>query len=300
MSETQHGKEVRLFAGTKGLNLMVPPSNLESEYLQAALNVNVGNFGQLEVRGGYVKLADLETPHSLWASERFCFVADGQTLYRVANPETGDLSLIRNDLTTTEKIYFAEVGSSVFYENMTDCGYIEDGVNFRWEYQVPRDEQTTNVYAFPTLGKYLTYHLGRLYSSLGRFLYFTEYLDLNKTRPAKDVVMMPGTVNAIASNGDLLFVGTSVGLMAISGSMDGQATFRILTDFPIMEGTLRKLPYNMAPGQGTWFIFNSVRGVFLLGPGGELKGITAGAVELPGTTGCATVMSDGMYVVTFE
>lgn len=297
----QQGRVVPLFSRTPGLNIETPADQLpidpEKSPLSVAYNVDLTEVGGVARRYGYKRLCDLVEPHSLWADGDLGFVVSQSQLYQIY--DDGTVTSVRDSLLPGLRMYYARVGRRVYYENTQDSGILVDGVNSDWELLTPSSAPPEAVYSKPVLGKFLTSYHGRLYCAVDDFLCFTEYMNLHATRLNHDVIQIPAEINFIAASEEVLWIGTAVSIVALTGGGPKDFKFVEVSNYPAMENSVAKVP-SARYKTGTWWFCNTRRGICALGPGGAFDNLSQDSCVLPGTRGCAAVFPSGKYVVTFE
>lgn len=290
------GTHVELFTKTTGLNIVLPPEQLEPGALTSAYNVDVLQNGSVARRYGHVLLASLTRPHSLWSDGVVCFVVSEGVLYQMTQDMT--LLAVRDGLQDT-RFYYARVAHRTYYVNETSHGIVENYQAVAWDFLAPNIADADAVFQFPTLGKYLTAYNGRLYSATDEFLFFTEYMALHAARQGRNFLMLPSRINFLAASEDVLWVGTDDNIVALQGNSVNDFSFREASAVPAMENTVARVPTGMYK-PGTWWFCNTRQGICALGPNGAIEFLSDQTCALPGTVGCSAVFPSGKFVVTFS
>lgn len=146
--------EIKKWLGLKNTSA---PEHLEPGELEVAQNVDIDNAGKLSSRLGYT-LVQSGSYHSLWASDKTCYVMIGQDLRRLM-PDGTIVQLKR--LTSGQRVAYAEYNGVVYYSNGVDKGRIVGGEPREWGVKAP---------ALPTAARYV----GSL--PAGRYLYSMTFV----------------------------------------------------------------------------------------------------------------------------
>lgn len=117
------------FKAFAGLRNKIRAERFEPGDLVSAMNVNIGNDGQLARRDGReLKLA--ASAHSLWSDGIICLFVDGTTLKRLNADYTATTVV---ELTSGDPMSYVPVNGRVYYGNGTDKGIIgEAGAARTW------------------------------------------------------------------------------------------------------------------------------------------------------------------------
>lgn len=112
-----------------GLRNDVKPERMEPGDLVAAVNVDIGNDGQLSRRAGIEsKLA--ADAHSLWVAGDICLFVEASVLKRLHDDYS---TTVMRTLTTNDRVSYVSVNGRIYFSNGTDTGIIEpNGQSRSW------------------------------------------------------------------------------------------------------------------------------------------------------------------------
>ena len=168
--------ELKLFAGSSGLNTKVDPVRVKYDPdngvsdMVEGINIVIDETLRPKRRYGFT-LAQAGNYHSLFCDGGDCFIAMDTALYQVGT----DLSLtgIRSGL-SGDRIAFCQVNSETYYSNALNNGVIRDGVSDPWPAGTYTGPETTRRFQGPPVGSHLALHLGRMFISVGDILWWSE------------------------------------------------------------------------------------------------------------------------------
>lgn len=125
-----------------GLKNTTSPERLKPGELAVAQNLDIDNANRLSSRQGYA-LTQSGSFHSLWASDKTCYVMVGQDMKRLL--EDGSIvQVIR--LTSGKRVSFCELNGVVYYSNTIDTGRIVNGAAFEWGVRPPKSQPQASPY----------------------------------------------------------------------------------------------------------------------------------------------------------
>lgn len=125
-----------------GLRNTDSPERLKPGELSVAQNVDISNADALLARTGYMTVQN-GSYHSLWASDRTCYVMVGNDMKRLL--EDGSLVQIKR-LTSGRKVSFAEQNGVVYFTNRSDSGRIVNGTALEWGIRNPVSQPKADPY----------------------------------------------------------------------------------------------------------------------------------------------------------
>lgn len=260
-----------------GIRNTVAPERLALGELEAAVNVDIDDAGQLRRRRGWTQV-DSANYHSLRTIA-------GTTLV----VKDGVLGVLGSNYTHTalvtvgsDPLSYADVGGTVYFSSRSASGKIVDGAALAWGQSggsgewispVMRPTETLGAVAgrmlhAPPLAEEIEYYKGRLYLASERWLWATElwlYDLVDKTRnflPFEHDVTMVKAVN------DGIFVGTTAQLLFLQGTLsEGLRRTRVL-DTPVLRGSAVMAPTaEVHPAARQQLVAESMSPVFMTGAG---------------------------------
>lgn len=122
-------------SGFKGLRNNVDATGFELGDLEAALNVDLNDVGQLLRRKGTSAPVLAGVDRDLWASGSVCLGVGGNALKRIHPGYT--TTTLRTGLTAARALSYASVGDRVFYTNGVETGCVQEGAHRTWGLTVP-------------------------------------------------------------------------------------------------------------------------------------------------------------------
>lgn len=126
---------VVLIEGFKGLRNTVPAESFEMGDLEAAVNVDLNDTGDIMRRKGNSPVRVAGSWHSVFASGSTCVGVQGTTLYRI-NPDYSTLAL-RNDMALNRPVSYSAIAGRIYYSNGAQNGIIENSVNRSFGLDIP-------------------------------------------------------------------------------------------------------------------------------------------------------------------
>jgi len=95
-------------------------------YPRIILNSDVTSRGRLRKRDGYTKVVSLTAPHSMWAGDKCMLCVSGGMLYRIEGATATAVGAVTDN---DSPMYYAEVGSLVYYSNRFCNGVFDPDAN---------------------------------------------------------------------------------------------------------------------------------------------------------------------------
>jgi hypothetical protein len=122
--------DIKAFAGLRN---DINQERMEPGDLVAAVNVDIGNDGQLSRRLGIESKLSADA-HSLWANDDICLFVESSVLKRLHNDYT--TTTVRT-LTSNDRVAYCAVNGRIYFSNDTDTGVIEQNGQSRTWGMVP-------------------------------------------------------------------------------------------------------------------------------------------------------------------
>ena len=131
--------EIRKWLGLKNTTA---PERLKPGELSVAQNVDIDNAHKLLARTGYT-IVQNGSYHSLWASDKTCYVMVGQDLKRLL--ENGSIVQVKR-LVSGRRVSFCERNNVVYFTNGVDTGRIVNGTAYEWGVRPPKSQPQAAPY----------------------------------------------------------------------------------------------------------------------------------------------------------
>jgi hypothetical protein len=143
--------------------------------LAEAVNVNVGDTGDISVRPGQ-EIVSAGTFHSLFCDNGDCFVIQDRTsdaaLYKIGT----DLSLtgVRSGLMKGARISYWQDGDKTYYSSAHQNGFIEGGISYPWPANPHTGVETVRAFFPAPLGKHICIFQGRMWIASENVIWISE------------------------------------------------------------------------------------------------------------------------------
>ena len=227
-----------------GLNTKDHPSALDGEdkaYLAKAVNVNITDTGDVEVREGSSSLVSGYTDaHSLFGFlNRYAVYADGGDLFSY-DVVSGEATVIKDDLTPDIPLSFTMVGDHLAFTNGIEKGLISLGslgvqCDAYFSFVKDLSQSDREIVEFPTVDIHHFYK-GSMYGAVldEKFIYCSEPYKPTHYDQVKGYISLTGGVKWVKSVEAGLLVGTDAGIVGFQGSglVDFQERIVLLSPSP--------------------------------------------------------------------
>jgi hypothetical protein len=289
-----------------GIRNTVAPERLAPGDLEAAVNVDLDDTGQLRRRRGVTQVDDASYHSLRTIAGRVVGVKDGELGTIGANYAFTGLVSVGED-----PLSYTAVGETIYFSSRSASGKIVDGVAQAWgqvggegQWLSPVVQPTETLGAIrgklvgaPPLATEIEHYNGRIYLANDRWLWATElylYDLVDKTRnfiPFEDPITMVRAVN------DGCYVGTTRQLFFLSGLFAQGMKRTTVMDAPVIRGSAVSVPTaNVHPAartqpvpEGDSPVFLTRDGVCLGLDGGQVYNLTRGRVVFPGAVSAAAL-----------
>lgn len=292
-----------------GLRNTVGQERLSPEELEAAVNVDIDDSGQLRRRRGTTKVADGDY-HSLYrAAQKTLVVKNGDLVQVFPDYST---KLLKTGL-GSDPVAYCEVGPVVYYSSRTHSGVIaEDGTVGPWgttgpegRWLSPVIQPTDDLPAVrgkllgdPPKATALAWYNGRIYLAADRTLWATELFMYDYVDKTKNYFYFESPITTIGSVTDGLYVGTDQGTFFLKGSLN-QMNRTPLMPYGVMPGSMITVPAELikkdSPSKNA-VLFLTESGLCAGFDGGECYNLTQTRVIFPESDRVAPLFrrQDGM------
>ena len=274
-----------IFNGTTGLNTVNDPARLPDGDVAEIVNMRIDQSGRPSKRVGQTLLED-GSFHSLYDSKYECFVAkdrDNDTaIYQISND--GTLTGIRSGLTYQAKICFKAYGNKVYYCNGSEQGYLFEGSSNIWSVGDYFGPSTDRSFTVPDRLNHLEIHSGRMYSSVGSVLYWSEPFRFDLFDQVRNFISFHSNIRMVLSVAGGLFISTEWNTYFLTGNDPTKFTLVKIASFPALEWSACN---EMVDGADIGFdpglcgLWNSVEGAILGFPSGQILNLTKEKIIYP-------------------
>lgn len=278
-----------------GIRNTVAPERLGLEDLEAAVNVDIDNSGQVRRRRGYDQ-KNTSAHHSLFEGRSQTFVVrDGMLGPLAADYNHTPLVSVGND-----PLDYTEVGDTLYFASLTASGKIAAGAVAPWGeiggggvWQSPVIAPTDTMGAIsgrflsrPPTAQHIEAHNGRIYLADDKLIWITELYLYDKIDRTRGFIPVEASTTALFSLEAGLFVGTTQGLYMLSGTQARGMKLSMITPDAVVRGSAVRVPAeHMRLGEqkpsGEAVVFLTSGGICAALDSGEVINVTRGKVEFP-------------------
>ena len=300
----------------KGVRNTVARHRLQPEELEAAINVDIDDTGQVRRRRGYsLKLAG--NFHSVRnVGGRILGVKDGLLGTVGTNFTFASLGAPGG----AEPLSYAQVGGVTYFSSLDVSGKLEDGVVSPWG-AVSNDVWVSPVITpTETLGELFGQQLtappsaqeiasykGRLYLAAGRYLWCTELWLYDYIDPSKNFYQFEEDITLLVAMDDGIFVGTEANLWFLNGAPSTGMTRANVLKYGVVRGSATSAPAaDVHPNARGGALAESISTIFLTQKGvcagfngGEVYDLTRARVEFPLAQSAAVLYREDSGVSSF-
>lgn len=299
-----------------GVRNTVSRERLAPGELEAAVNVDIDDAGQLRSRRGKTRKA-IGNYHSLWSSgaRMFC-VKDGHLgrLY----PDYTHASIVQVD---KDFLAYAEIGDTIFYASKSTTGKILSndsrvewgsyGEDNQWLSPVVRPTGTLGAIRGKLLGPppnatALAAWNGRVYLAHERVLWATELFMPDLIDRTRNFLWFEDDITTLSAVDGGLYVGTKGGLKYLSGNFSQGLKTKDITASPVIAGSAVEVPQDqvIVPGMGPLPVGQAVMlmttdGILFCRSDGEVHDMTRGKVAFPAAEVAAALYRDDSGVSSY-
>lgn len=290
-----------------GIKNTVSAERLREGELEAAVNVDIDDVGQVRRRRGYVQ-RDAANYHSAETiAGRTFVVRDGMLGTLGTNFTFSALTEAGPD-----KLSYTSVGDTVYFGSRSVSGKIVDGVaqawgqtggDGQWISPVMRPTETLGAIAGRLLGAVpmateIEHYKGRIYLANEKLLWATELFLYDLVDRTKGFIQFEHDITMVRAVEDGLYVGTTAQLFFLQGTYsDGLKRSRII-DAPVVPGSSVLAPTADVHPQvkkggdvpeGTVPVFMTGDGICVGLDGGQVYNLTRSRVVFPGAVSAAAL-----------
>lgn len=231
--------ETLLYKTSTGLNTVVSPHRLQYspdtgvQDLASAVNVTIDASGQIGRRKGYTKLANLVGAHSLFCDGHDCIVAAGTKLYTVNQDYS--LNLVRQDLIEGLRIDYVQINTETYYSNGTQLGIIRNGLDVPWVKAPYIGPSTNQGFNGPVPGNHISFLGGRIYTSNGPNIFYSEPFSWSEFDLSKSFYMMDSKVLMLKAVASGMFISTESTTYFLKGLKPSEQELIQVAPYPCYE-----------------------------------------------------------------
>lgn len=291
-----------------GLRNNVAPERLKTEDLQAAVNVDIDDAGQLRRRRGKtLKIAG--DFHSVTTLPRGTLaVKDGSIGWVLP----GYAFVTLQSGIGPEPVAALQIGDEVYYSSTTNAGIIhaDDAVEAwalsasatQWLSPVGAPTGTAGAISGklispPPMASDMTAYHGRIYLAVGKILWATELYLYRFVDRTKGFIPFETEITMVAAVDDGIYVGTKQGIFFLKGAFSSGMKLEKLTGAAAIRGFAASVPGNKVIPQryqgtvpeSTAVVFMSSEGICAGFNGGQLFNLTHEKLEFPAMSSAAVL-----------
>jgi hypothetical protein len=290
-------RPLNIFSGSSGLNNRVDPVRVPHDYrshirgVSAINNAVIDDTGRVGRVPGY-SLADAGAYHSLTGFDDFMLAVRGDALVLINH--TLSVKPMRN-VTEGARMSFAgvvvgETKLRAYYSNGHEMGMVDGRESFDWPSYDTAGPDSTRYFTGPPIGHLLAYWSGRMFIAERSVVFYSEPYNVSKYDLAHCYMPFGGFVRFMAPVDDGLWIGDTDAIYFVGGSdFDPAAGLRpvIKAYEPALMQAPARVNLGETPMEGTapgWAVITE-RGVYLLGPGGQILNATERDVKFQDENG---------------
>ncbi len=246
---------------------------LKSGFVRVANNVDFDEEGMVHRREGILEEILSGSWHSLWTDgDTLCFGVKDNNLMRINSDWTTSTLLVS---VGPSKMNFVPIGDRTFFSNLTNVGYIHNGV----AYAFPSADRTMRQTMVG--GELLEYYNGRLYSAQGDGIYCSVAYSPMEMEEKRNFIMLGGPITMMHAVIDGMYISAGNTVSFHHGSDLFDMKYKELLNVPAIKGSpivVERMVYTSTTLKdraiGKCVIFSTSIGIFMGMPGGELKNLT--------------------------
>ena len=299
-----------VFTGTSGLNTKVDPVRLPvSEgaqvFLSSCLNVDVDDTGRLSRRKGFT-LAQSGSWHSLFPCSGYLLGVKSDGLFKF----NGATSTGLRNVTTGRRMSYTKAFDGkrevIYYANGAEVGkvYADDGLSHTVAVATYVGPTTSRVFTGMPIGEHICVWNGRMYVSNREALWYSERIDFESYRLAKNNVSFPNRVNMLIPLEAGLMIGTAGNILLMSGPNPDEWAYRELAQYGAIEWTDKKatktpITVNGAIHHNAW-LFGTQEGMCAVTEDGQFENKSENFISYPSAIRGGAGIFNGKYIMNLE
>ncbi len=291
-----------------GLRNNVAPERLKTEDLQAAVNVDLDDAGQLRRRRGYARKI-VGAFHSVTTLPRGTLaVKDGSIGWVLP----GYTFVVVQSGIGPEPVAALQIGDEVYFSSLTNAGIIhaDDAVEAwavpasatRWLSPAISPTDTAGAIAGklispPPTASDMTAYNGRIYLAVDKILWATELYLYRFVDRTKGFIPFETAITMVAAVDDGIYVGTEQGIFFLKGAFSSGMKLEKLSGAAAVRGFAVSVPGNKVIPQryqgtvpeSTAVVFMTSEGICAGFNGGQLFNLTHEKMEFPAMSSAAVL-----------
>lgn len=288
-----------------GIKNTVSAERLQPGELEAAVNVDIDDAGQLRRRRGRSRISTAPHHSLREIAGRHLVVRDGM------------LGTITSGYVFTplvwvgpERLTYTAVGDDIYYSSPDTSGKIIGGVAMPWGNDgagiwvspVTTPTDTLGLIAgkqlkAPPRASEIEAYSGRIYLAAGPVLWGTELYLYDHVDKDKNYVLLEHEITMVQAVGDGLYVGTTAQLLFLKGVLSKGMALQVIVNSPVVRGSAVRVPYSKAHPQarqgpvpeGEGPMFMTAAGICLGLDGGTVYNLTQDRMVFPGAQSAAAL-----------
>lgn len=305
MRREEEAPESIVAARFAGLRNNVSRERLALEELEAAINVDIDDRGQVRRRRGFTQM-DTGNFHSLTEHKGYTYVVKNSALCRV-NDDVSVFSLVQ---VSHHPMDYTAVGDRLYYSSLTHSGYLENGVPGQWGGIVGSMWVSPVVAPTDTIGEvagrllggippkaeHIAAYKGRIYMAIDNVIWATELYQYDYVDKTRNFMTMDHKITMLEGLEDGLLVGTEAGLYYLSGTF-GKMKVNEVVPHKVLRGSAVRVPNELvhpnaknAPmPTGEAVVLMTSEGIHAAFDDGTCYNLTSARVEFPAAQSAAAL-----------
>jgi hypothetical protein len=289
-----------------GIKNTVSPERLTLEELEAAVNVDIDDAGQVRRRRGYTRVADGDY-HSLYATDEGWLVVKDGYLGSLDH----DYGFTSITYAGPDRLSYARVGRTVYFTSRSTSGKTDGftalpwgvmGGDSNWVSPVVTPTDTLGeiggkLLGAPPLATEIELYNGRIYLAAEKLVWATELYLYDYVDKTRGFYQFPHDVTMLEAVDGGIFVGTEGGLYFLKGSHAEGLKQQQINASAVIPGSSAVAPASRAhpsgkqggAPEGDAVLFMTADGICAGFDGGEVHNLTRGRVVFPSTTSAAAL-----------
>jgi len=295
-------KYFRLLSKATGLNNHIGPTKVRYDVqtgigdLCLAVNVKIGNEGQIERRDGLTATARTEASHSLFTGNSDTLFVAGSSLYALNTDFTRQM--VATGLTLGYKAAYCEVQDKIYYCNGRQKGYVQSRTEYPWTVGTYVGPVTHRVFSSTPIGTALALYRGRMYIAENKTLWYSEPFAYSAFDLARNYIWFEDKITTILPVEEGIFVSAGR-IFFLAGKNPTEFLQTIVSSYPVVGQTgVTVLGEELLDKSfiGKCALWTSQNGVFFGRGDGQILNLTKDRLDLPPIGGGSAVFHNGAYL----
>lgn len=304
-SQPPEAPQTIVLSAFSGIKNTVSAERLQLGELEAAVNVDIDDAGQLRRRRGFNQI-DPSNWHSVATLSGMTFGVKDGMLGRIYP----DYSFAPLAEVGADKLCYTVVGAVIYFSSAVTSGKIDEGAVLpwgeagagTWVSPVVRPTETLGAISgrqltAPPNATEIESYKGRIYLANEDVMWVTELYLYDRIERTKNFIRTENPITMIRSVSDGLYVGTTAQLLFLQGTFKEGLKQTIIMTTPVVQGSSVIVPYSkvhprartgpLPEGEGP--VFMTGAGICLGLDNGEVYNLTQDHVVFPGAVSAAAL-----------